>query len=109
MVQRYKFYCKLYHFSLFLLTLFFRLAIICFDYVCLSTKYEVWSIKFENEFEQDNFASYDDFLVATKTWLEEQARNYLQANSDDIILPFSSEKKVYTDTIWNELEKYINN
>ena len=39
----------------------------------------------------------------------EDLRNHLQANSDDIILPFSSEKKVYTDTVWNELEKYINN
>ena len=39
----------------------------------------------------------------------EDLRNHLQANSDDIILPFSSEKKIYTDTIWNELEKYINN
>ena len=37
----------------------------------------------------------------------EDLRNYLQANSDDIILPFSSEKKIYTDTVWNELEKYI--
>ena len=36
-------------------------------------------------------------------------RNHLQANSDDIILPFSSEKKIYTDTAWDELEKYINN
>ena len=39
----------------------------------------------------------------------EDLRNHLQANSDDIILPFSSEKKIYTDTVWNELEKYINN
>lgn len=36
-------------------------------------------------------------------------RNTLQANEDDIILPFSSEKKVYTEVVWNELEKYINN
>jgi len=35
-------------------------------------------------------------------------RNYLEADEDDIILPFSSEKKIYTDTVWNELEKYIN-
>ena len=35
-------------------------------------------------------------------------RNSLEANEDDIILPFSSEKKVYTDTVWNELDKYIN-
>ena len=39
----------------------------------------------------------------------EDLRTHLQANSDDIILPFSSEKKIYTDTVWNELEKYINN
>ena len=39
----------------------------------------------------------------------EDLRNHLQANSDDIILPFSSEKKLYTDTVWTELEKYINN
>ena len=39
----------------------------------------------------------------------EDLRNHLQANSDDIILPFSSEKKVYTDTVWNEFKKYINN
>ena len=39
----------------------------------------------------------------------EDLRNHLQANGDDIILPFSSEKKIYTDTVWNELEKYINN
>lgn len=36
-------------------------------------------------------------------------RTHLQANNDDIILPFSSEKKIYTDTVWTELEKYINN
>ena len=37
----------------------------------------------------------------------EDLRNHLQANSDDIILPFSSEKKVYTDEVWNIIEKYI--
>ena len=35
-------------------------------------------------------------------------RNYLEADEDDIILPFSSENKIYTDNVWNELEKYIN-
>jgi len=35
-------------------------------------------------------------------------RNYLEADEEDIILPFSSEKKIYTDNVWNELEKYIN-
>ena len=36
-------------------------------------------------------------------------RNSLEADESDIILPFSSEKKFYTDAVWNELEKYINN
>ena len=36
-------------------------------------------------------------------------RNSLEANDSDIILPFSSEKKIYTDKVWEELEKYINN
>jgi len=35
-------------------------------------------------------------------------RGYLQADESDAILPFSSEKKLYTDIVWNELEKYIN-
>ena len=35
-------------------------------------------------------------------------RNSLEADEEDIILPFSSEKKIYTDNVWNELEKYIN-
>ena len=34
-------------------------------------------------------------------------RSSLEADEEDIILPFSSEKKVYTDAAWNELEKYI--
>ena len=35
-------------------------------------------------------------------------RNYLEADEEDIILPFSSEKKIYTDNVWNVLDKYIN-
>jgi len=35
-------------------------------------------------------------------------RNSLEADEDDIILPFSSEKKIYTDNVWNVLDKYIN-
>ncbi len=34
-------------------------------------------------------------------------RNYLQANDSDIILPFSSEKKVYTEDVWNVLDTYV--
>ena len=55
-------------------------------------------------------ASKADKIAPTKVpSYVEDLRNHLQANSDDIILPFSSEKKIYTDTVWNELEKYINN
>ena len=39
----------------------------------------------------------------------EDLRKHLEANESDIILPFSSEKKIYTETVWEELEKYINN
>ena len=39
----------------------------------------------------------------------ENLRKLLEANEDDIILPFSSEKKIYTEKTWEELEKYINN
>lgn len=34
-------------------------------------------------------------------------RELLEANDDDIILPFSSEKKIYTEAVWEELDKYI--
>ena len=55
-------------------------------------------------------ASKSDKIAPTKVnSYVEDLRNHLQANSDDIILPFSSEKKIYTDTAWDELEKYINN
>lgn len=37
----------------------------------------------------------------------ENLRNSLEANESDIILPFSSEKKIYTDIVWDYLEKYI--
>ena len=33
-------------------------------------------------------------------------RNSLEANEDDIILPFSASKKIYCDSVWKELEKY---
>lgn len=37
----------------------------------------------------------------------EDLRNSLQANLNDIILPFSSEKKIYTESILKVLDKYI--
>lgn len=38
----------------------------------------------------------------------EDLKNSLQANESDIILPFSSEKKIYTEETWKEIEKFIN-
>lgn len=38
----------------------------------------------------------------------EDLKNSLQANENDIILPFSSEKKIYTEETWKEIEKFIN-
>lgn len=38
----------------------------------------------------------------------EDLKNSLQANENDIVLPFSSEKKIYTEEIWKEIEKFIN-
>ena len=37
----------------------------------------------------------------------ENLRKALQANEKDIILPFSSEKKIYTEKVWNIIENYI--
>ena len=38
----------------------------------------------------------------------ENLRKLLEANESDIILPFSSEKKIYTEEVWNILNNYIN-
>ena len=37
-------------------------------------------VKFENELKQEDYATYDEFLVATKQWLKIQADAYLEAN-----------------------------
>lgn len=37
-------------------------------------------VKFENELKKEDFATEEEFLTATKTWLEVQANNYLQEN-----------------------------
>ena len=38
----------------------------------------------------------------------ENLRTLLEANESDIILPFSSEKKIYTEDVWKILADYIN-
>ena len=37
-------------------------------------------IKFENELNKEDFETEDEFLIATKTWLQAQANSYLQKN-----------------------------
>lgn len=37
-------------------------------------------IKFENALNKDDYATYEEFLTATKNWLQEQARLYLEEN-----------------------------
>ena len=54
-------------------------------------------------------ANKADKIAPTKVGsFVQDLRNSLEADEDDIILPFSSEKKIYTDNVWNELDKYIN-
>ena len=54
-------------------------------------------------------ANKADKIAPTKvTSYAENLRKLLEANESDIILPFSSEKKIYTEKTWEELEKYIN-
>lgn len=37
-------------------------------------------VKFENELKKEDYATEEEFLAATKVWLEGQANNYLQEN-----------------------------
>lgn len=37
-------------------------------------------VKFENPFNKEDYETEEEFLTATKTWLEAQANNYLQEN-----------------------------
>ena len=37
----------------------------------------------------------------------EELKKALQVNKDDIVLPFSSEKKIYTEDVWTEIKRYI--
>ena len=54
-------------------------------------------------------ANKADKIAPTKvnSYVEDLKEN-LQANETDIILPFSSEKKIYTESVLDKLEKYIN-
>ena len=53
-------------------------------------------------------ANKADKIASTKvnTYVND-LRNHLQANDSDIILPFSSSRKVYSDDVWNVLDTYV--
>ena len=53
-------------------------------------------------------ANKSDKIAITKvdSYVEDLKKS-IEANEKDIVLPFSSERKIYTDTVWNEIEKYI--
>lgn len=53
-------------------------------------------------------ANKADKIAVTKvnTYVED-IRKELQLPEDIISLPFSAERKIYTDAVWEELEKYI--
>lgn len=53
-------------------------------------------------------ANKADKIAPTKvdTYVD-NLRNCLEVNENDIILPFSSTKKIYTEKIWNVLDTYV--
>lgn len=49
-----------------------------------------------------------DKIAITKVNLYvEDIRKELNLDSEIVSIPFSSERKIYTDDVWNEIEKYI--
>ena len=53
-------------------------------------------------------ANKADKIAVTKVSAQvEQLQNELNPLKDLIFLPFSSERKIYTQDVWNEIDKYI--
>lgn len=50
-------------------------------------------VKFDNELEKEDFATEEEYIIATKTWLEDQAKNYLQENKSPKV-NYSVEAKI---------------
>ena len=49
-----------------------------------------------------------DKIAATKVDARvKEIQNILNPLKDILFLPFSAERKVYTENVWNEVEKYI--
>jgi len=53
-------------------------------------------------------ANKADKIAVTKvnTYVE-AIKNELQVNENIVVLPFSTERRIYTENIWEEIEKYI--
>jgi GTP-binding protein EngB required for normal cell division len=49
-----------------------------------------------------------DKIAVTKVEAEVQRIKEILEISYSTILPFSSERKIYTDKTWSEIEKYLN-
>ena len=49
----------------------------------------------------------DKIAVTKVNAAVEDIRKYLEAENDEIILPFSTERKIYSDEIWNEIEEVL--
>ena len=50
-----------------------------------------------------------DKIAVTKVETEVQKIKEILGISYSTILPFSAERKIYTDQVWEEIEKYLNN
>lgn len=50
-------------------------------------------VKFENNFEKEDFTTEEDYIIAVKTWLETQAKKYLQENKSPKV-NYSVEAKI---------------
>lgn len=50
-----------------------------------------------------------DKIAVTKVDTEVQKIKEILGISFSTIIPFSSERKIYTDKAWEEIEKYLNN
>lgn len=50
-----------------------------------------------------------DKIAVTKVDIEVQKIKDILGISFSTIIPFSSERKIYTDKAWEEIEKYLNN
>ena len=54
-------------------------------------------------------ANKADKIAVTKVdSVTQDIQKSLNPIGDIIALPFSSERKIYTETVWNEIDKYIN-